>query len=191
MAKLPYSVIVTLFFAIGIITPVFSQEDITITTYYPSPVGSYNDLTVSHHLEVVGGVDGNNVSMITAQDNLAGGGSWGPRSAVRGYTYDTDVYGELGRASRWVALVYKYGVYGYENTPGGGTNYAGYFSGDVYAEGTLNASTCVDYTQAAGVTQCPVYSYVIGCGSGNCNAMGAFSTSLCPPDGFMICLKHE
>ena len=41
--------VVTLFFILGLFTLSFSQEQITITTYYPSPYGSYNELQLFPH----------------------------------------------------------------------------------------------------------------------------------------------
>lgn len=44
MVKLLNTIVVTLFFILGLFSLSFSQEQITITTYYPSPYGSYREL---------------------------------------------------------------------------------------------------------------------------------------------------
>lgn len=41
---------------LGLPLPLFAQEDITITTYYPSPSGSFNNLTVTQNLNFENGV---------------------------------------------------------------------------------------------------------------------------------------
>lgn len=41
---------------LGTPLPSFAQENITITTYYPSPMGSYNDLSVARYLDMENGL---------------------------------------------------------------------------------------------------------------------------------------
>lgn len=50
--KMMFSLLFLISFFMFSVTAGFSQESLTITTYYPSPYGSYHDLTVSHNLRV-------------------------------------------------------------------------------------------------------------------------------------------
>lgn len=59
--------------------PAFAQENITITTYYPSPYGSYNDMDVHRNLTVFNTAGGSgNVTLSANSGNLtlSGAGTW-------------------------------------------------------------------------------------------------------------------
>lgn len=122
----------------------FSQEQLTITTYYPSPYGSYRDLKVTNTLEV-GDVDTTLTpnTKINARntDDIAldvtryaiVGESWENQQA------DNFVRGALGWARSINLLIgsvtYRAGVYGQATL--GNWRYAGYFDGDVVINGEL------------------------------------------------------
>ncbi len=166
---------------------VLAQEQITITTYYPSPYGSYRDLEVSNNLRVRGTTPAdaaiyatNTVPTATAPDKYA----------VYGTTGDGAVRGALGRA--WNNQ--RYAVYGYAQQVA--NRYAGYFDGNVYIRGTLSGpnlgSQCVNYNINNPVTTtCPAGYYVVACGTGDCTNLGILASPTgCPQSGYMICLRR-
>jgi len=53
MTKLSVGTLLTISFILGLYPLVFSQETLTITTYYPSPYGSYNELQLYPHSDPV------------------------------------------------------------------------------------------------------------------------------------------
>ena len=175
---------------------VLAQEQITITTYYPSPYGSYADLTVTKHLEVVGSVNASTPMTNAKNEDAPGFGQ--TRYTIRGYIYDTAVYGALGRSNKNLAgTVYKYAVYGREANHGGGHDYAGYFDGDVKITGDLevtggvNSSFCRAYTRFLPTTSCASGYYTVACGRGNCTNPGNLANPTdCPLNGYLICVKH-
>src|SRR3989338_9655532 len=149
----------------------FSAEQLTITTYYPSPYGSYQDLEVTNSLRV-----GNNTTtsadMAIDAINILPPANNVNKYAVFGRTWDSQVRGALGRTWRDGSnQLWKIAVYGYEPNPNAGIDYAGYFDGDVKITGTLTApissSTCVRYDNN-GLTLCPESYYVVACGAGSC-----------------------
>ena len=56
MAKNNKIILISVFFIFSFLSVGFSQERITITTYYPSPFGSYNELTVAQR-QAIGDVN--------------------------------------------------------------------------------------------------------------------------------------
>jgi len=172
------------------------EERITITTYYPSPYGSYRELEVSNRLNVGDLSFAANFDTRLYVRNPDDAGTWlHPRTryAVIGQTYDQNVFGALGRVWRaglFHSSVYKAAVYGRSDAG----DFAGYFSGDVMINGnvTINGrfpvSTCVDYTEGGG-QQCPQNYYAVGCGEGSCAAPGR-AISPCPRNGYMVCVRH-
>jgi len=177
-----------------------AQEQITITTYYPSPYGSYRDLEVSNKLSGRGvspttGPAGN-VDIVIFAQNTAPDTTIPDKYGVYARTWaGGNVGGALARA--WLdntGNIWQMAVYGY--APTGSRRYAGYFDGDVIITGNLQvngglaASSCVDYLGNI-VAECPVGSYAVACGAGTCAAPGNLSSpGACPVAGYMICIRH-
>ncbi len=170
-------------------------EQLTITTYYPSPYGSYRDLAVTNSL-AAGPVD----ATLTPLSKINARNTDAPalnqyRYAIVGENFvgGTNVRGALGMMRNIGGVITRAGVYGSALT--GGNRYAGYFDGDVMVNGNLRtngrlaASTCVTYPNLATV-QCPIGTYAIACGSGTCADMRNISNAPCPPAGYMICVYH-
>lgn len=203
---------------IGMPLFLYAQETLTITTYYPSPSGSYRDLTVTNLLQVdnLAQVTNNlmagpatapanawsTINVARAQAPAAGGGS--PQMAIRGYHTGSVLTGGALGYTNFVdfglgAGTQRYygGVVGWENTPNiDDTTYAGIFFGDLMVTGRITgavpgSSTCVNYLHAAN-TACPAGSYAITCGVGTCQNAGQIRYSgYCPVDGYMICAAHN
>jgi len=154
----------------------YSSEEITITTYYPSPYGSYANLQVYGSVTFPTAQAGDTVSIYS---NIQSGGTW---LAIRGGADANDVI--------WI---------GGDGTPDNTTGTIVlsadkvHITGDLILDGSFPASTCQPYTLGT-TTRCPANSYAIFCASGTCtNPTSVFypPNSSCPQSGFMICLKHE
>jgi len=87
-------------------------EDVTITTYYPSPAGSYNDLTVANRM-VIG--DANSDSVVNANDMMVygwsgGGSTWVPGDPVPGSLVVTNRLTVGTRVPFWNAPVHIHNI---------------------------------------------------------------------------------
>ncbi len=197
----------------------FAQESLTITTYYPSPAGSYQDLEVVNLLTVntnimagPAAVATNPFATINAAMSTAAGNGQPARMAVLGrHTGNANTFGGVG-ASVFTNLAsgignarYYTGVYAQEPAAGVGFNdntYAGIFWGDVYVAGNIRGPNlglgvvqCSNYGEgaslAASYALCPAGTYAIACGSGSCaNPGGLDSPGGCPGSGYMLCISH-
>ena len=67
MDKLRNALAITGFFILGLSSLIYAQESVTITTYYPSPYGSYNELTTASNTYLATG--GGNVGIGTTGPN--------------------------------------------------------------------------------------------------------------------------
>lgn len=121
------------------------SEQITITTYYPSPYGSYRDLEVHHQLRAKGkGADANLAIHATTNLGKSAASSGAGTYAVYGEILNTidpdvtegvgsDVLGGIGKV--WIVggTSTQAGVYGSAplSVP---DQYAGYFEGNVRAD---------------------------------------------------------
>jgi len=149
------------------------EERITITTYYPSPYGSYRNLDIYGSVIFRTAQPEDDVRIYS---NTAGGGTW---LVIKGGADDADriwIGGDgdpdfvTGQISLWADRTV--------------------ISGDLDVWGRFAASQCVDYT-AGVVTQCPANYYAVACGSGSCNNPGNLANpASCPQNGYMICVRH-
>ncbi len=89
MAKNNKIALIVLFFVLGVFSCGFCEESITITTYYPSPYGSYNELTTTGNTYLA--TDSGNVGVGTTSPSYgklevqqSGGGTAGYFSTTNG-----------------------------------------------------------------------------------------------------------
>lgn len=164
-----------------------ADETITITTYYPAPSGSYNELRASKMT----------VSSTRAMPTADGELYWGNSMAI--LTSDQGGAIELGGLNGGNPGT-PFIDFHRDNTPFPAGDYsariwlpsAGQLQvvGNLAVTGRLNASSCKDYTYPA-VTYCPDNMYVVACGTGSCAARGRLNAlDACPVSGYMICVKN-
>ena len=155
----------------------FAQESLTITTYYPSPAGSYQDLEVVNLLTVntnimagPAAVGANTWSVVNAATSVAAPANGDPRMAVFGRHNSSTTYGGLGVSGRWNVPggggngLYYAAVLGWEPQPRGNVavdrTYAGMFWGDVYISGAIRGCIPMSYGRDSVQTNCPA-GYVV------------------------------
>jgi len=185
-----------LVFILCIFTHSFAQENLTITTYYPSPFGSYMEL------EAVGGSSWTTFSWPRAIRI-----GTGAQPAAIQFTNTT------GAATRHFGLGASttnvfYGWYTSTTTNlndsahywltvnAGAVPTAITLDGNVAITGTLTvpggvtAATCIDY--APGLTYCPVGYYVASCGTNTCAGADSplSNPAACPASGHIVCVKY-
>lgn len=69
MSKYFNVMVITLFFILGLLSLTFSQEQLTITTYYPSPYGVYNELRLYPHSPVTTSCDSSQEGLMYYDSN--------------------------------------------------------------------------------------------------------------------------
>lgn len=127
----------------------FAQETLTITTYYPSPSGVYQNLQVHQDLEMYDGT--NDIGDIKGIDDLS-------VASIPDYGGYRSVHGSPSGGSE-DAIVFNDDV-----AIGTGTAHELYVYGDVYASNLhgvyRDACTKRTYTATSGTTSCPTNRYI-------------------------------
>jgi len=139
-------------------------EDLTITTYYPSPNGSYRDLQITNRLDASGtpvGGAGNNAVINVVNNSTVNG-----TSAIQGST--GGVSGALGAVGPGGQ---QYGVYG--QSDGAVNHYAGYFQGNIHTVGRVTASGDI-WSNYNPTTRIGCLQMSFGTNSGVTSCPGAF-----------------
>lgn len=162
MSKLLNLIAITIVFIFILFSLSLAEEQITITTYYPSPYGSYQDLEVIHKLRAKGrGADADLAIHATTNLGKTAVSSASGTYAIYGEILNTtdpdvtdgvsaNVVGGLGKVWTVGGKITQAGVYG--SAPLYGTDqYAGYFDGNV-----LMRCIVVTYGSMSGYTECPV-----------------------------------
>jgi len=163
--------VIVIFLLLGLFSLSFSQEQLTITTYYPSPFGSYRDLSVTDSLQVgphpmanaQGRVHtgGSNAEFSFARRDLAA-----PPAGVAGDRYVW--YNQAGTAALW--------------TPVSGNLVSIGSTGNVYAAGAVEA-----------FSRCILLTFGGDTGQLNCPAeypnIGISSDRTVPDGGFFYCCR--
>lgn len=170
-----------------------AEEEISIVTYYPSPYGSYYELTwgcMNQSQSAARLVADEGGSIELGGYNCSTGGVGHPYIAFSNENdLIRDAYIELTKENELTIAV--------EDLPG---------SPGVVNIPSYKASLCVNYTMDIAApfvpVKCPEDSYVVACGEGNCASQGQLRgtapysggfpppTTSCSASGYLICVKH-
>jgi len=171
------------FFFLG--TPLMyaqTEEKLSIVTYYPSPFGSYRELTWGNATNTCGELNDSEGASLNLGSSAAtrhpwigfSSGTCSPAKALIQLTDDRTLTISGSAANFRVSII-----------------------------GGLDVASCVNYTNGAPDDSCPTGYYAVACGVGSCGGTGYIVSDVlydgsyhfdwgyrCPPTGHMICIRH-